>query len=187
MTKPIGLIFLGPPGSGKGTQAQILAQSLKIPHISTGEILREAIAQKTELGQKAQSYMEQGDLVPDQLLCDLIQERLHQADAQQGWILDGFPRTVAQASFLGELLQEMVRFSPYIINLDVPESVLIQRLLGRGRQDDNETTIRHRLEVYHQQTKPLLDYYQQHENFHSVNGNCSLTEVADALKEIVAA
>jgi adenylate kinase len=187
MTKPIGLIFLGPPGSGKGTQAQILAESLKIPHISTGEILREAITQKTELGQKAQSYMDKGELVPDELLLDLIQDRLNQPDAQQGWILDGFPRTVAQASFLEQLLAEMSKFSRYIINLDVPEATLIQRLLGRGRKDDNETTIRRRLKVYQEQTAPVLDYYQKHDNFNTVNGDGSLTEVATALKGIVTA
>jgi adenylate kinase len=187
MTKPIGLLFLGPPGSGKGTQAQILAQSLHVPHISTGEILREAIAKGTELGKQAQSYVDKGELVPDQLLLELIQNRLQEADAQKGWILDGFPRTVAQASFLDQLLAEMNQFSECIVNLDVPENALVKRLLGRGRKDDNEETIRRRLEVYQEQTAPLLDYYQQHHNFNSVNGNCSMEEVTASLKAIVAA
>ncbi|MGH2413704.1 MAG: nucleoside monophosphate kinase, partial [Microcystaceae cyanobacterium] len=138
MTKTTGLIFLGPPGSGKGTQAQLLAEMLEIPHISTGEILRQAIAQQTSLGQKARSYVDRGELVPDELMLDLIRERLGQPDAQKGWILDGFPRNVAQASFLDRLLEELNQSSNYTVNLEVPDNIIIERLLLRGREDDTE-------------------------------------------------
>ncbi|ACK72103.1 adenylate kinase [Gloeothece citriformis PCC 7424] len=185
MTKPIGLIFLGPPGSGKGTQAQVLSQSLQIPHISTGDILRQAITDSTPLGIKAQSYMDKGELVPDDLLLDLIKNRLSQPDAQQGWILDGFPRTVAQACFLENLLAQLDLFSECVVNLEVPEDVLIERLLGRGRQDDHETTIRRRLQVYHEQTAPVIDYYRQRGNLNSLNGNRPPEQVSHSLKEII--
>ena len=182
MTK---LIFLGPPGAGKGTQAQILAENLGIPHISTGDILRTAIAEKTSLGVKAKGYVDQGDLVPDELILDLMRERLSQPDAQKGWILDGFPRNVSQADFLAKLLTELNQSCDRVINLDVPDSVLIQRLLGRGRKDDNEETIGNRLEVYRQQTAPLIDYYQQHHLLEQINGDRTLEKVSETLQAIV--
>ncbi len=185
MTKAKGLIFLGPPGSGKGTQAQILAANLQIPHISTGEILRKAIAEGTPLGKQAKGYVDQGDLVPDELLLDLIKERLNQADAQNGWILDGFPRTVNQAIFLDRLLAEIGDFSDCVVNLEVPEAVLIQRLLSRGRQDDTEETIRHRLEVYHSQTAPVINYYQGRGQINAVDGNRPPAEISDSLKAMI--
>lgn len=180
------LIFFGPPGAGKGTQAQYLAEGLGIPHISTGEILRDAIAKQTPLGLKAKQYVENGDLVPDELLLDLIRERLTQPDAQTGWILDGFPRNVQQASFLDELLQELNQPPDVAMNLEVPDAVLIERLLGRGRQDDTRETIERRLEVYRDKTAPLLDYYRDRAYFYSVNGARSPEEVTASLKEIIA-
>ncbi|MBW4575654.1 MAG: adenylate kinase [Aphanothece sp. CMT-3BRIN-NPC111] len=179
------LIFLGPPGAGKGTQAKILANLCEIPHISTGDILREAQAQGTPLGQKAQSYMERGELVPDALILDLMRERLSQSDAQNGWILDGFPRNVSQAAFLDELLQDMKQEYGCVVNLEVPDEVLVTRMLGRGRQDDNEETIRRRLEVYRQQTAPLIDFYRDRDSLASVDGNRPLQQVTDALKQLV--
>jgi adenylate kinase len=180
-----GIIFLGAPGSGKGTQAQILAESLKIPHISTGEILRGAIAQQTELGTQAKSYVERGELVPDALLLGLIRDRLNQADARENWILDGFPRNVAQAAFLDELLAEIGQPSPWVVNLEVPQEVLIQRLLLRGRKDDSEETIRRRLEVYQEQTAPLIDYYWERQRLHSLDGDRAPEAVAAALQGLV--
>jgi adenylate kinase len=177
----VRLIFLGPPGAGKGTQAQTLAQAWKIPHISTGDILRSAVAQKTELGQKAQSYMDRGELVPDQLILDLVRERLIQPDASTGWILDGFPRTVVQASFLDVLLQEMGQSCNAVINFEVPDGILVERLLGRGRKDDTEDVIRHRLVVYHQQTAPLIDFYRDRDLLLSVDGNQSVEAVTAEL------
>ncbi|EAZ91363.1 adenylate kinase [Crocosphaera chwakensis] len=180
-----GLIFLGPPGSGKGTQAQQLSEALNIPHISTGEMLREAIAKQTPLGQKAQTYVDKGELVPDELLLGLIENRLNQEDAQQGWILDGFPRNVPQAEFLDKLLHKLSKFSQQAINLDVPDEVIIDRLLLRGRKDDNEQTIRRRLEVYREKTQPVLDYYRQHDRLSSIDGNRQLDKVTTTLKQVV--
>ncbi len=186
MSHAKGLIFLGPPGSGKGTQAQLLSAQFTIPHISTGEMLRQAIAQQTELGKKAQHYVDQGELVPDELLLDLIRERLNQDDAQNGWILDGFPRNVSQATFLDKLLSELGKFSEQAINLEVSDHLLIDRLLSRGRKDDNEETIRRRLDVYREKTKPVIDYYHNHGRLTSVDGNPPPEEVTASLNKIVA-
>ncbi|AFZ59310.1 adenylate kinase [Anabaena cylindrica FACHB-243] len=181
------LIFLGPPGAGKGTQAKNLAEFLHIPHISTGDILRQAITDQTPLGIKAQSYMDKGELVPDQLVEDLIKERLHQPDTQNGWILDGFPRKVTQAAFLEELLAEIGQGGEKVVNLDAPDEVVITRLLGRGRKDDNEEVIRRRLEVYREETAPLIDYYSDRQKLLTVNGNQSPEEVTTALENVIAA
>lgn len=178
----IRLIFLGAPGAGKGTQAKELAALYHIPHISTGDILREAVAQKTDLGVKAKKYMDQGLLVPDQLVVNLIRDRLSHSDTQDGWILDGFPRTVVQAEFLDQLLAQIQQPYNAAINFDVPDEVLVQRLLGRGRQDDTEEVIRKRLQVYHEQTSPLIDYYSGHQKLLNVNGNLSMEQVTDEVK-----
>jgi adenylate kinase len=159
------LIFLGAPGAGKGTQAKALAAFTHIPHISTGDILRTAVASKTPLGLKAQSYMDQGNLVPDPLVIDLIRDRLSQSDAKNGWILDGFPRNVAQAAFLDELLVDISHAYDYASQPRCPDDVLVQRLLGRGRQDDTEEVIRRRLQVYHNQTAPLLTFIRVNISF----------------------
>lgn len=181
------LIFLGPPGAGKGTQAQTLAEFWNIPHISTGEILRQAMKEQTLLGIKAQSYVDAGELVPDQLVQDLVQERLNQADAKSGWILDGFPRKVTQAAFLGELLAKIGQGGERVVNLDVPDEVVIARLLGRGRKDDSEEVIRRRLEVYRAETAPLINYYGDRQKLLTVNGNQSQEEVTTALQQVIAA
>lgn len=182
------IIFLGPPGAGKGTQAQRIAESLDIPHISTGEILRNAIASQTPLGKKAQGYVDQGKLVPDELLFDLVRDRLQQSDANKGWILDGFPRTVGQASFLENLLQELNQTNDYCaLNLEVPDEILITRLLSRGRRDDNEETIRTRLDVYRNETAPVIDFYRSRSALKDINGDRPMEEVAESLKQVVAA
>ncbi len=124
------LIFLGAPGAGKGTQAKMLATFWSIPHISTGDILRAAVANQTDLGIKAQAYMDRGDLVPDALVVDLIRERLAESDAQAGWILDGFPRNVSQAEFLDTLLLEIDQVCGTVVNLEVPDEVLVARMMG---------------------------------------------------------
>lgn len=178
------LIFLGPPGAGKGTQSKILADSHSIPHISTGEILREAVTGQTPLGMKAQRYMERGELVPDQLVVDLIQERLDKPDTQSGWILDGFPRNVIQAQILDFILSKLSHDYDRVINLDVPDETLVARLLSRGRKDDNEEVIRRRLEVYRDQTAPLISYYESREKLVTVNGNQSMEAVSSALNNL---
>ena len=180
------LIFLGAPGAGKGTQAQTLALHWHIPHISTGDILRGAMKERSPLGIKAQSYVDRGELVPDQLLLDIMEERLSQPDAQSGWILDGFPRNVNQASFLEQLLQKLTQDSVRAVNLDVPDEVLVSRLLGRGRADDTEEVIRRRLEVYREQTLPLIDFYRDRQQLMSINGNQPLEKVTADLQELLA-
>lgn len=181
------LIFLGPPGAGKGTQAKILAEFLQIPHISTGDILRQAIQDKTDLGIKAQAYMDQGELVPDKLVEDMVEERLKKSDAKSGWILDGFPRKVTQAEFLAKLLENLGQGGEKVVNLDAPDETVVSRLLGRGRKDDTQEVIRRRLEVYRDDTAPLISYYSQREKLLTVNGNQSQEEVFTALQNIIAA
>ncbi|MBD2353670.1 adenylate kinase [Tolypothrix sp. FACHB-123] len=180
------LIFLGPPGAGKGTQSQKLAEHLQIPHISTGDILRQAMKDQTPLGVKAQSYVDSGELVPDQLVQELVQERLEQSDAESGWILDGFPRKVTQAAFLAELLETTNQGGEKVVNLDVPDDVVVARLLARGRKDDSEEVIRRRLEVYRSETAPLIDYYGDRQKLLTVNGNQSPEEVTTALQKVIA-
>ena len=180
------LIFLGPPGAGKGTQAQILAENRQIPHISTGDILRDAVARQTSLGKEAEGYMDRGELVPDALILELIQERLSGDDTVNGWILDGFPRNVNQAAFLEELLTELNQNADSVLNLEVPDEVLVTRLLERKRGDDNESTIRRRLEVYHRDTVPVIDFYQQRETLKIIDGDRTMEEVAQRLNEAIA-
>ena len=150
------LLFLGPPGAGKGTQAAMLARALGILHLSTGEMLRRAVAEGTGLGRQAEAIMAAGDLVPDELVVAMVRERLAEPDAACGYLLDGFPRTMGQAEALGDAVELAVL-------LEVGEDELVARLLGRaaelGRSDDNEETIRRRLRVYHEETAPLVGYY----------------------------
>jgi adenylate kinase len=179
------LIFLGPPGAGKGTQALNLAEAYSIPHISTGDILRAAVASQTDLGKQAKSFMDAGELVTDQLIIDLVRDRLSQSDVDNGWILDGFPRTAAQATFLDQLLTEIDQSCDHVINFDVPDEKLVARLLGRGRTDDNEETIRNRLKVYRDQTAPLIGFYSDRKQLVTVNGDQSIEVVSDALNQVL--
>lgn len=185
------LIFLGPPGAGKGTQAAIIAASYGIPHISTGEILRTHVGKETDLGQKAKDYMDRGELVPDQLILDMVEHRLEESDAENGWILDGFPRNIAQADFIAELVTKVYDQANHslgelkVINLDVPDEILVERLLARGRKDDNQEIIRHRLQVYREQTAPLIDYYRKRNQLQSVNGNRPMDDITQELKQLV--
>jgi adenylate kinase len=177
---------LGPPGAGKGTQAKTLADNWNIAHISTGDILRQALKEQTPLGVKAQGYMDKGELVPDQLVQEMVQERLSQPDTKLGWILDGFPRTVNQALFLEELLQKLNQHGEKVVNLEVPDEILIARLLQRGRKDDTEQVIRRRLEVYRSETAPLIDFYSSRQALLSVNGAKSPEEVTGELHKLIA-
>ncbi|MEO0685633.1 MAG: adenylate kinase [Cyanobacteria bacterium J06649_11] len=179
------IIFLGPPGAGKGTQAKTLADHWQVPHISTGDILRSAIKEQTPLGLKAKIFVDSGQLVPSELVQDMVEERLQQADTSSGWILDGFPRTVDQATFLDNLLKKMNLGGALVINLDVPDDVVVGRLLERGRKDDTEEVIRCRLEIYRSETTPLIDYYGERKQLVVINGNQSAEEVTSNLKDLI--
>ncbi|NJM00784.1 MAG: adenylate kinase [Synechococcaceae cyanobacterium SM2_3_2] len=166
------LIFLGPPGAGKGTQAVLLADDFGVPQISTGDLLREQAKAGTDLGLEAKAFMDRGDLVPDPVLIGIVQGQLQVHS--DGWILDGFPRTLPQAEALDQLLADLGQPYDAVISLDVPDEVIVERLLSRGRADDTEETIRYRLEVYRTQTQPLIDYYSQRQVLRPVNGNCEV-------------
>ena len=181
------LIFLGAPGAGKGTQAKVLAESHNIPHISTGDILRQAVADRSPLGLLAKSYMDRGELVPDSLIMGLIKDRLGQADAQNGWILDGFPRNLSQAQALNDLLQEMQQNYDRVIYFEVSPDTLITRMLERGRKDDNEATVRRRLEVYQEQTVPLIEFYRDINSLRVIDGNDNVATVANSLEQLLVA
>lgn len=163
----------------------MLAKDCEVPHISTGDILRSAVAAGSELGKKADQYMSAGELVPDELILNLIQERLNQEDAQKGWLLDGFPRNVPQAEFLQKLLDNIEQPVDFVVNLDVDDAVIVARLLQRGRKDDKESVILTRLEVYREQTEPLIDFYRSRQQLVSVDGNQTMEAVYADLKRLV--
>ncbi len=162
------VIFLGPPGAGKGTQAARLAEHLRIPRISTGDMLREHIAQGDELGRAAAPYMAKGGLVPDHLLIEMIRKRISEPDCLHGYILDGFPRTLRQA----EGLEQMIGGTADVIvfDMEVPHDELMRRLSGRGRDDDKADAVKKRLQEYAERTTPLVDYYRERSRFHRIDG-----------------
>lgn len=159
------LVLLGPPGAGKGTQAVRIAEAYGIPHISTGDIFRANARNGTPLGREAQSYMDRGALVPDDVVIRMVSDRLDQPDAQDGFLLDGFPRTVAQAEALDKILAQQDTGLDVVLRFDVPEDELLRRLLERaeieGRADDSEDVIRERFSVYENETAPLVGYYRE--------------------------
>ena len=181
------LVLLGPPGSGKGTQSVWLCENHGIPQISTGDILRAAVQNGTALGQEAKSYMDRGALVPDEVIIGIVRERLTEGDTAQGFILDGFPRTVAQAEALNGLLQDAGQSLDHVIAIEVPEEELLARLAGRrqieGRDDDTDEAIQHRLKVYQEETAPLIHYYQQLGLLRPIYG---VGEVDDIYERIIA-
>jgi adenylate kinase len=182
------VILMGPPGAGKGTQGEILAESWQVPKIAPGDIFRAEIKQGTELGQKVKSFSDSGRLVPDAVVIEVIESRLRQPDTQVGWILDGFPRTVAQAEALDTLLAELNQPYDAVVNLDVPDRFLIDRLLARainqGRADDTEEVIQNRLEEYNAKTRPLLEFYGK--NVTQIDGTPSMPEVTETIKKFFA-
>jgi adenylate kinase len=154
------LVLVGPPGAGKGTQATALSEKLEIPHISTGELFRKHIAEKTELGQEVEHILDSGGLVPDDITNRMLIDRLEQADTAGGFLLDGFPRNIGQAEVLSKQLADSDQKLDAVVELQVDEDVVVDRLLARGRADDNEDVIRNRQRVYRAETAPLLEYYQ---------------------------
>ena len=153
------VLIVGPQGAGKGTQAALLAENLQIPHISTGDIFRANVTAGTELGVLAKKYMDAGELVPDEVTSAMVKARLEESDADGGFLLDGFPRTVPQAQWLDGVLHENTHDLDAVLLLDAPDDVLMERMLARGRADDTAEAISRRLELYHTETKPLLDHY----------------------------
>ena len=212
------VIMLGAPGAGKGTQAKKIAEKYEIPHISTGDIFRANIKNGTELGNKAKSYMDQGHLVPDELTCDLVVDRINQADCKNGYVLDGFPRTIPQAEALKAALEKMGETIDYAINVEVPDENIVNRMGGRRaclacgctyhvvynapkvedvcdvcgaklvlRDDDKPETVKKRLDVYHEQTQPLIDFYDKEGVLVEVDGTQNLEDVFQAITKILGA
>jgi adenylate kinase len=181
------LLMLGPPGAGKGTQAQRLVRSLGVPQISTGEMLRDAVAAKTAVGLQAQAVMANGDLVSDEIVIAVAEQRLAAPDARRGFILDGFPRTPGQAAALDAMLERLGTPLERCIALSLDEDEIVHRLLRRaeieGRSDDTEETVRKRLKVYHAQTEPLIAHYKKQGIVRDVDGHASVDEVSKRIEE----
>lgn len=206
------IIMLGAPGAGKGTQAKKLAEKFQIPHISTGDIFRANIKEETDLGKSAKHYIDKGLLVPDELVLDLVADRLQQEDCQKGYILDGFPRTIPQAMNLDMTLDKAEQRIDYAINIEVPDDKIIRRMSGRRaclhcgatyhtvnmptkkenicdrcghevvlREDDRPETVKKRLLVYHEQTQPLIEYYQSKQILINVDGTKDVEEIFEFL------
>ena len=206
------LVMLGAPGAGKGTQAKRLAEKYRIPHISTGDIFRSNIKNGTELGKKVKGFLDSGALVPDELTVDLVMDRIGQEDCRNGYILDGFPRTIRQAEKLTEALQGKGGEIDWAVNVEVPDEAIVERMSGRRmcpscgasyhvvnippkkegvcdqcgaqlttRPDDEPETVRKRLEVYHQQTQPLIDYYKEKGRVLDVDGTKPMEQVFQAI------
>ena len=210
------IIMLGAPGAGKGTQAKMIAEKCGIPHISTGDIFRANIKNGTELGAKAKEYMDKGLLVPDELVCDLVVDRIQQADCEKGYVVDGFPRTIPQAEALENALNAIEQKLDYAIDIDVPDENIINRMSGRRacvgcgatyhvlfnptkvegkcdvcgeslilRDDDKPETVKKRLDVYHTQTQPLIDFYTERKVLVEVDGTQSMDKVFDDIMKIL--
>ena len=177
MPDAVNLILMGPPGAGKGTQAQFLVERLGIPQISTGDMLREAVASGSEIGRTAKELMARGELVPDAVVTEIVRQRLGRADCRPGFILDGFPRTVDQARALDGLLRELGLAAVRVLVLEVPGAELTRRILsrGEGRADDNEETVKKRLEVYRSSTEPVIRHYGT--AVHRIDGLGGLQEI----------
>jgi adenylate kinase len=207
------LILLGAPGAGKGTQGALLAEKLGIPKIATGDMLREAVRDGTELGRRAKGFMDAGELVPDEVILGMVRERLSQSDAADGAIFDGYPRNAAQAGSLDRMLGELDRSIDAVVSIEVPEDAIVRRMTGRRtdpetgrvyhvehnpppaevagrcvqRDDDREETVRHRLQVYRSSTEPLVAYYRgRGVPLHAVDGDRPIEQVQDEILELLA-
>jgi len=185
------LIFLGPPGSGKGTQAQILTKKLNYIHISIGDLLRENISNQTDLGKLASKYVSSGELVPDDLIIDLVNSSIvdlqSKESSSKGVILDGFPRTINQAAALENKIKELDVLIKSVVYLDISDEKILSRLLNRGRDDDEPELIRNRLDVYRNQTEPLLVFYDERKLLNSINGDQELDDVNNNIMNVLRA
>ncbi len=173
----VRLIILGGPGAGKGTQAELLCQYLQIPLISIGDLLREAIATQTTLGQVAQPYVEKGDLIPDRTMIQFVRQRLLESDVSQGWLMDGYPRTAFQAEELHFLLDDLGQQLDWAIYLKVSEEEFMNRCLERGRTDDNPEIVQRRVDLFYERTLPILEYYQYRKKLLTIDGEKPVTQV----------
>jgi adenylate kinase len=212
----LNLILLGPPGAGKGTQAERLQEDFPLAYVATGDMLRQAVKEETDLGKQAKEYMDRGDLVPDEVIIGVILDRLAESDTEDGFLLDGFPRTDKQAEALDHALKKVDRRLTAALLIEVPEDDIVRRLSGRRvcpnghtyhlehnppkndevcdvdgeplsqREDDREETVRKRLQVYRDQTSPLVHYYDEHDILHRFDGTRSPTEVHDHLRATIA-
>lgn len=181
----MNLVFFGPPGAGKGTQAQKLISDFGIPQISTGDILRAAVSKGTALGQQAGPLMAAGKLVPDELVIGIVEERLKEADCAKGFLLDGFPRTIPQAEALEAALKKSGKRIEHVVSLEVPDAVIHERMKGRGRADDSPETVQKRLDVFREQTSPLKAHYQASGLLRTVNGVGTLDEISAAIRRAI--
>ena len=212
----MNIILIGPPGAGKGTQAKYIVDNFNIPQISTGDMLRENVNNGTALGVDAKKFMNAGDLVPDSIILDMMKNRLQKTDCNQGFILDGFPRTTIQADELTKLLNNISMNIDYVLVLSVKDNIIVERMGGRRlhpasgrvyhikynppkksgldditneeliiRDDDKENTVRKRLQIYKEQTEPIINYYEQYDIVHTINGEASIEMIKDAIYNIL--
>jgi adenylate kinase len=213
----LNLILLGPPGAGKGTQAERLVADFDLPYYATGDILRAAVKEESDLGKEAKEYMDRGDFVPDEVICRVVVERIDRPEARDGFVLDGFPRTIAQAEALEEAIERLGRHLTAILSIEAPDEEVIRRLSGRRvckenghvyhlefdppkndgfcdqdgspltqRDDDKEETVKHRLNVFHEQTKPLVDYYEKQGLLRRFDGTRAPDEVNGHIRATLA-
>jgi adenylate kinase len=186
---PLDIVILGPPGAGKGTQAKLISKDAAIPHVATGDMLRLAIANGTELGRKVREIVDRGELVSDELMVELIRERLNQPDTGDGFVLDGFPRTLPQAEALDRMLEEIERELSVALHFQIPDELAVERLhvraMQEGRTDDAPEVARHRFDVYHRDTEPVTEYYRTRGILVGIHADRTIEEVFAEVQQVL--